>query len=76
MLSLVFALACLLLVHCKENMECDSQTMRAVHIQNPEIMVIDTMPRATLRSEKDVLIQVKAAGVNRADVLQRKGGQL
>jgi NADPH:quinone reductase-like Zn-dependent oxidoreductase len=70
--------ASFLLVHCIEkNMECgESQNMKVVQIQNPEMMFIDTFPKVILRSEKDVLIQVKAAGVNRADVLQRKGMSL
>jgi putative PIG3 family NAD(P)H quinone oxidoreductase len=47
--------------------------MKAVIVENKENMKIDTVPKITLRSPLDVLIKVKATGVNRADVLQRKG---
>lgn len=74
-ISLVL-LASFLLAYYADIMECGSQTMQAVQIRNPETMFIDTLPRVSLRSEKDVLIHVKAAGVNRADVLQRKGASV
>lgn len=53
-----------------------SATMRAVEIAQPggpEVLRIARRP-VPKPGEKEVLIQVAAAGVNRPDVLQRKGG--
>ncbi len=51
------------------------ETMSAVAIKNPggpEVLVLEQRPLPQLRSG-EVLIQVRAAGINRPDVLQRKG---
>jgi len=49
--------------------------MKAVSIETPggpDALKIKNMPRPTPRDE-ELLIQVKAAGINRADILQRQG---
>ena len=50
--------------------------MRAVTLNGfggTEVLQISQVPRATIAGPRDVLIKVKAAGVNRADVAQREG---
>lgn len=52
-----------------------SDTMRAITITAPgapSVLQITNVPRPT-PSDRDVLIKVAAAGVNRPDILQRKG---
>ncbi|MBM3565843.1 MAG: NAD(P)H-quinone oxidoreductase, partial [Alphaproteobacteria bacterium] len=54
-----------------------SETMRCIEIVGgggpPEVLKATTRPRPA-PAKGEVLIRVAAAGVNRPDVLQRKGG--
>ncbi len=52
------------------------QTMLAIGIKEPggpDVLVSETRP-VPVPARGEILVQVKAAGVNRPDVLQRKGG--
>lgn len=51
----------------------EGSRMKALLIESPESVVLGIVPKPTLRSTNDIVIKVKAAGVNRADVLQKKG---
>ena len=51
------------------------QNMHAVEIREPgaaEVLRLVTMPRP-VPGDRDVVVRVEAAGVNRPDILQRQG---
>ncbi|KPI89831.1 hypothetical protein ABL78_1094 [Leptomonas seymouri] len=50
--------------------------MRAVTLKGfggTEVLQISPVPRPTIAGPRDVLVRVKAAGINRADAMQRQG---
>jgi NADPH2:quinone reductase len=56
--------------------EALQQSMKAIEIAapgGPEVLRLTTLPRPE-PADGELLVEVKAAGVNRPDVLQRKGG--